>query len=402
MRRRTAMMAAALGSALAAPQAAGPAVAATPAAAPAAALDDTLRPFLASHGLPALFAAVARGAAVVAAGAVGTRRAGAEIPVASQDRVHIGSNTKAMTAMLAGMLVEQGRIAWDTGIGAAFPEFREGMDPGLASVTLEQLLSHTGGVQPDDETLVRLLVQVHLQEGLNLDEMRRWMVGRWRARAPASPPGARFAYANMGYLIAGAMIEAAAGAPWEVLAATRIFDPLGLGTAGFGPQSSLGRVDAPLPHIPRPDGAPPKPMMAGPNADNPLVLGPAGTVHLSILDFAAWAAWHAGGGRRGPALVRPETLRRLHAKAVDMPPRPDAPPGTPGTGGYGHGWGFVQMPWAPGVTLLTHNGSNGMNLANITLDPGRDLAIVLATNIGGTRADAALKALVEALYRRFA
>ena len=53
-------------------------------------------------------------ATIVAAGAVGTRRVGTNIPVGIDDRFHIGSDTKAMTALLAAMLVEEGKLRWDT------------------------------------------------------------------------------------------------------------------------------------------------------------------------------------------------------------------------------------------------------------------------------------------------
>ena len=196
------------------------------------------------------------------------------------------------------------------------------------------MLSHTSGIPSDNETHEKLLLQSYAQEGLNLDELRYWLVKELVQQPLQSPPGTKFAYANMGFVLAGAMLERVAGASWEELVATRVFDPLGLKTAGFGPQSSPGRVDAPLGHKAQPDGTL-KPMLAGPNGDNPAVLGPAGTVHLSILDFAGWAGWNAGEGRREPALVRPETLRKLHTPVIDMPPRPDAKPGAPSRGGYG-------------------------------------------------------------------
>ncbi len=102
-------------------------------------LDGMLRPYLASHGLPALAGAVVQAGQVIASGAVGTRRAGAAIPVTTNDRFHLGSCTKAFTALLAGILVDEGRIGWGSTIGATFPALRSGMDAGLATVTLEQL-----------------------------------------------------------------------------------------------------------------------------------------------------------------------------------------------------------------------------------------------------------------------
>jgi CubicO group peptidase (beta-lactamase class C family) len=56
-------------------------------------LDDLLEPIRVKYGLPALAAAVAKDGRVIAIGAVGTRVLGAEMPVAVNDRFHIGSDT---------------------------------------------------------------------------------------------------------------------------------------------------------------------------------------------------------------------------------------------------------------------------------------------------------------------
>ena len=79
-----------------------------------ASLAPVLEPIRTRFELPALAAAVVRNGKIVASGAVGTRRAGITVPVTIDDRFHIGSDTKAMTSLLAAMLVESGKIRWDS------------------------------------------------------------------------------------------------------------------------------------------------------------------------------------------------------------------------------------------------------------------------------------------------
>lgn len=361
-------------------------------------LDPMLDPYLARYDLPAIAAAVVMDGKVISAGAVGTRRVGTKIPVTINDPFHIGSDTKAMTALLAAMLVEEGKLRWGTTVSDVFPELAEKMDPRLRRVTLEQLLSHTGGIQTDNEEIVKVCSEAMTRDG-NLDELRYWVVQQWSKRPLEFEPGTTFAYANMGYVIIGAMIERIGKKTWDEIMTERIFVPLKLGTAGLGPQSSLGRVDAPLGHLVV--GGKAKAMLAGPNGDVPAVIGPAGIAHMSILDFAGWAGWNAGEGKRGPALLKPETMRKLHTPVISMPKRKDAAPGTPPGGKYALGWGQLAVDWAP-RPLLFHGGSNTMNLAHIWVDTKRDFAMVIAANIGGQKADAAFFALARELYAKFA
>ncbi|MEM5581116.1 serine hydrolase domain-containing protein [Roseibium sp. AS2] len=69
-------------------------------------LDRYLESVRIEYDLPALAAAVIKGGVVVASAATGTRVYGENLPVTIDDRFHIGSNTKSMTATLAGMLVD--------------------------------------------------------------------------------------------------------------------------------------------------------------------------------------------------------------------------------------------------------------------------------------------------------
>ena len=119
---------------------------------------------------------------------------------------------------------------------------------------------------------------------------------------------------------------------------------------------------------------------------------------MSVLDFARWAGWNAGSGKRKPFIVRPETVEKLHTPIITIPPEKDAPPGTPPRGKYALGWGVIDVDWAP-YSLHQHSGSNRINLAHIWLDKKLDIAMVTVTNISGEKADEALRKLASELYR---
>ncbi len=369
-----------------------------PAFAQTRSLDAELEPVRAKHGLPALAAAVVKDGMIVAAGAVGVRVHGTDIKVRLDDRFHLGSDTKAMTATLAAMLVEEGKLRWDSSIGEVLGKDVPGINPQLAAVTLEQLLSHSGGIPSDTPEILALYFNTDAFE-YNLRALRLRMLDAWKNHAPATPPGAAFHYANLGYIIAGAMIEKAADTPWEELITQRIFAPLGLRTAGLGAQATMGKLDAPVGHKVSEKGEI-TPMLWGAAADAPPAIGPAGIAHMSVLDFATWAGWNAGAGKRGPALVKPETLARLHRPHIKTGKLPNARPGTPQEGEYALGWGVVKFDWTP-QPVLTHNGSNGMNLAVILVDVEQDLGIVVLTNFPEGKAVDAASDVLERLYREY-
>ncbi len=362
-------------------------------------LSGELEPLRSRYRLPSIAGAVVQHGEIIAAGATGVRALGRPVPVSLDDRYHLGSDTKAMTALLAGMAVEAGKLTWDASIGAVLGSRVPNMNPALARVRLEQLLSHSGGIPSDTDEMLKLYFNTDAFE-YNLAPLRLRVIEAWKDHAPATPPGKEFHYANFGYLIAGAMIEAAFGEAWEALITERIFGPLQLTTAGLGAQASNGRLDAPVGHQVDEHGKE-TPMFWGAAADIPPVLGPAGTSHMSIRDFATWAGWNAGLGQRAPHLVRPETLARIHRPHIDTGRIEHPRPGVPAEGRYALGWGIVKFAWSR-TPLLTHNGSNSMNLAKVLVDTTQDVAVVLTTNYPGERADDALTEGMTALYRPFA
>lgn len=361
-------------------------------------LDALLDPIRTKYALPSLAAAVVKNGKLVAVGAVGVRVAGTAISVTVDDRYHLGSDTKAMTAMLAGMMVEEGKLSWNSTVGEVLGSDEPNLRSKFAAITLKELLSHTSGIPTDNDEIGKLYFDADAYEH-TLKDWRLHMIGAWGSKHdPSFPASGKFQYSNLGYITAGAMIEKAAGKPWERLMYERIYEPLGLATAGIGAQATFGLYDAPVGHRIGDDGKI-TPIAWGEGADLPGSLGPAGLAHMSIKDFATWAGWIAGGGKRGPALVTPATLKILETPAVTMEIK-NPKPGTPKSGAYAFGWGLSKFDWTE-KPILTHNGSNGLNFASIAVEPDQDLAIVVTSNIGGPKVDEASLEVIEALYKEY-
>ena len=106
---------------------------------------------------------------------------------------------------------------------------------------------------------------------------------------PASKPGSTYAYSNVGYALAGLMAEQVTGESWETLMRRRLFEPLGMASAGFGSPARPGRVDQPWGH--RLFGNKVTPTLR----DNDPSMGPAGNIHCSVPDWAKFAALHMPG-----------------------------------------------------------------------------------------------------------
>ena len=316
------------------------------------------------HNLPALAAAVVVDGKIVATNAVGFRKNGGAEKVTVDDKFHLGSVTKSMTATVAAMLVEQRRISWTTTIGEAFPELKSEIHPDYLGVTLEQLLSHRGGAPGDAPG--DLWVKAWAANGTAAEQRLAFIKGIL-ARKPEAKPGTKFIYSNQGYTIAGVMLEKAAGKTWEDLLRSMLFEPLGMTTAGFGAPASVDKVDQPWGHtktlLSGVEAVPP-----GPRADNPLAISPAGAVHCSIGDLAKYAAFHMAGERGESKLLKAESFKKLHTAVA-------------GNDDYALGWMVLKRAWANGRAVM-HNGSNTMFYVVVWMAPEKNCAVIVASNIG--------------------
>jgi CubicO group peptidase (beta-lactamase class C family) len=258
--------------------------------------------------------------------------------------------------MLAAVAVSQNRIAWTTTIQQLFPELAN-IRPEYRDVTLRDLLSHQsglagipGGGAPGGATTPTAL--------------RASMVASVLQQPPFGTRGT-FAYNNVGYVVAGAMLERALGTSFEAAVASQIFAPLGMTDAAWGPQAPAGSTTQPAAHRLQANGS--WSVLEG--YDLPPVFNSSGTMHMSL---ASWARFvretlrvEAGTSTLVPAAV----ARQTTSPVVTVNP----------TTSYGMGWSVSTRTWANGKVLF-HDGTNLGNVSLAFLAPTRGVAFLVTAN----------------------
>ena len=344
--------------------------------------------------LPALGAAVILDGRLHALGVVGVRKDGSEIKAEPNDPFHLGSCTKAMTGSLIGLLVQQGKLKWDTPLIEYFPDLKDTMHPDYRGVTLVHLLSHRAGVPTMTAGFAPAtglqLLQIRMMA--SPAAQRKRIAEIVLTQAPVVKPGERLEYSNAGFTIAGVIAETVMGEDYEDLLRRLLFEPLGMRTAGFGAMGTPGLPDAQRPSEPRvpwqhrKDGDKISPVNPGPLSDNPPFITPAGRVHCSIADWAKYVQCVLAAMRDEEGLLPPSCVEQLKEP--------------PFGGNYALGWGIHERDWGGGK-VLSHAGSNGMNYCVVWVAPLKNFAVLAATNRGGDGAPEGLDKVCGMMIEKF-
>lgn len=324
-------------------------------------------------GLPAMGGAVVTRDGIIAIGVAGNRSISSGVPVTLNDKWHIGSNLKALTAALAAIAVQEGKISWDTTVVSGFPELAGSIRAEYTTVTLRDLLAMRSGLQGNPPS------NSYSPGGSTARGQREWGAGWALSQAPAVPKGSYF-YSNLAYVTAGAMIERALNGTFEDLLVTRLAQPAGANGVGWGPQDTAGAN--PAGHT-RSGGS----WAVCNNCDNPPGLSAAGRAHMPLADWGRIISEVLKADAGQSSVLTTNAIRETLIAQ------------TTGTGGdpYGLGWIVTTRPW--GGRVVQHTGSNNTNhsVAWVGLDTG--VAFIALTNAAdhsgtATSTGAALDALV--------
>ena len=313
-----------------------------------------------SAGLVGLGAVVIQDAKVIGLSVSGKRRIRHDSFLAPDDRWHIGSVTKSFTATMIARLVEKGILRWNTSIKEVFAEHDQ-IHSSWHNVTLDQLLTHTSGAKPNFSLLLNFK---NPDAGIQRMVARESAVKNVLKQAPQTTPGEKFEYSNVGYTIAGVMAEKKTEKSWEQLISEQIFAPLGIQSGGFGvPKGVEGELHQPWGHQ----------SLFGfslsSQDDNTPIIGPAGTIHLSLKDLALYGNEHLQGLSGKSSVLQKDSFQRLHHPKLDD---------------YAYGW-VVDSPNELDVGRVHwHNGSNTMWYALLVILPDINAVVAVTSNDGKT------------------
>lgn len=287
---------------------------------------------------------VARGDTILFRGARGEAGAGTGMKLRPGSVFRIGSVAKQFAAAGLLKLVEAGKVKLEDPLSLYLPGYPDG-----DRITILQLLNHTSGVRNYTE-IPGYMDGPPIRRELTTAQL----IEVFRNEPSAFAPGEGWRYSNSGYVLVGAVIEAAAGQPWHAWLERALFRPLGMKNTGYA--NDPERVARQVRGHSYENGklAPPAAIsMTQPHA--------AGALLSNVDDLFRWnRALHEG------RVLGSATYARMIAplgKARDV--------------GYGFG---LYVDRLRNETLLRHRGGISGFLASLGYVPGPDISVIVLEN----------------------
>lgn len=165
------------------------------------------------YNIPGLAYAVISSGSIIDMAATGVQRTDRPGALQLTSCFHIGSNTKAVTALLAAQLVQDKKISWDTKFLDLFPELKPASRKVYYPVTLQQLLSFRGKLPGYTYTF-----DTPTREEIRGDEAeQRLAMARYFLAKPPMKEENGLTPSNVDYILAGLMLEKASGRSYKEL-----------------------------------------------------------------------------------------------------------------------------------------------------------------------------------------
>lgn len=284
---------------------------------------------------------------------------GTELPADEQEPMRpdtifdLASVTKLFTSIAVLQQVEAGKVRLDSPVARYLPEFAV---HGKQAITVQQLLTHTSGLQ----------AEVHLW---NLPPAQR--IPSVLALTPEHPPGTTYTYSDANMITLGVLVERVTGTTLDKAVAEGITGPLGLRDTGYRPAAAkLHRIAAT-----EFEADPPRGMVRGQVHDENAwslggVAGQAG-IFSTADDLAVLGqALLNGGTYAGHRILSQDMVDKMLTNYNTAFP------------GNAHGLGFEldQRWYMAGLSAPRSAGHTGFTGTSLVLDPASRSVVVLLTN----------------------
>jgi len=344
-------------------------------AAPPADLDAFVSQSMKTFGPPAMTIAVVENGKPVVTKAYGVRSIGSPAKADEHTAFPIGSESKAFTSAALAILVDQGKLKWTDRVVDKLPGFQMYDPYATAHMTIRDLLTHRSGLGLGEGDL--LIVP-------STSRSRADIVHALRYLKPATGFRETFAYDNILYIVAGALVEAVSGETWEHFVEKHIFAPVGMTDAATsydinakngvalhdraGALMGKGRLRV-LKHG----------LEGGASA-------PAGAINASAIDMAKWIQVQLAHGKlpNGKRLFSEEQAAEMWKPLVVVSPDSLGAATSavmsaisPPFQDYGLGW-FIEN--YHGHTVVEHTGAVLGAVAALYLIPEKNVGIAVMIN----------------------
>ncbi|MEX2137797.1 MAG: serine hydrolase domain-containing protein [Pirellulales bacterium] len=321
----------------------------------AGAIREAVEAAIEEEKLPGCVVLVGAQGNVIHREAYGNRRIEPQPEQMTADTVFdLASLTKPIaTATSVMVLIEQGKLRVDDPAAKHLPEFSANDKD---TITIEHLLLHTGGLIADNPLA-------------DYEDGRDQAIENIYALKPVAPPGDRFIYSDVGFIVLGLVVEKITGHPLDEFARENVFEPLAMNETTFRPSEALRKRAAPADkrngewlvgevHDPR------AARLGG-------VAGHAG-VFSTADDLAKYAQAMLDRGRRADRRLLSEETWQQMTRPRDLP----------GRGRRGLGWD-IQTGYSTnrgGKLSTAAFGHGGFTGTSLWMDPEKDLFVIFLSN----------------------
>lgn len=327
---------------------------------------------LKSWDVPGLAIAIVADGEVIFAKGYGKRYVKLDLAMTPNTIMPIGSITKSFTTLAMGMLVDEGKLAWDTPVRDYLTEFRTATTAHSEKLTPRDLVTHRSGLPPHD------LSWYH-----NPELSRKDLVTRLASLPPDDELRSRYQYNNLMYTAAGYLVEQLTGKTWEDTVKSRIFTPLGMHRSVFTYLRGQRDADHARPY--RYDEQT-QSLIEIPFRD-PATMGPAGSILSSANELSRWMLLHLNRGKVGETqLLEPTTMQELHTPRIPIPLMLGQPEASPAR--YGLGWIIDSYR---GHERVHHGGHIDGFSAELAIFPRDGIGVVVLANADGTQLPAVVR-----------